>query len=90
MSSQDGQQLRVLMSFAGCFTLLEDAVQNLETVRFDDDEIEALATLDVEHRLMLVARLVELEDSLQESARDLAGRVLQLTGASLLASEEGS
>lgn len=79
-----------LMSLAATFTVTEDAIQNLESVPFDDVEIDALALLDEDHRMRLIARLVEIAETLREVSRELDGRVLQLTGANLLSSEQGS
>lgn len=80
-----------LMSLAATFTVHEDAIQNLESAPFDDVELDALALLDEDHRMRLVARLVEIAEVLREASRELDGRVLQLVGdATLLSSEQGS
>lgn len=74
----DQEALLNVLSMGGTFTLIEDAVQNLESVQFDDDEIEALLSLPEEIRLRCIARLVELVDLGREALRDLDGRLLQL------------
>lgn len=73
-----------LMSLAASYTIIEDAIQNLDSVTLADEEIAALLALEPDHKMRLIARLVELDDVLREESRALSGRVLQLT------SEEGS
>lgn len=79
-----------LMSFAATFTLMEDAIQNLIDVPFDDVEIATLDKLEPAHRMRLTARLAELSDEMREALRELDGRVLQLSARPLVTSEQGS
>lgn len=72
-------QLADLLAFGAEFTLIEDAVQNLELITLGDDEVAAFLLMPATFRMQMTARLVELAESMRESLRELDGRVLQLT-----------
>lgn len=68
-----------LLALGTVITLIEDGTQNLEAGEFDDEEIVMLLSLKDDVRMTLIARLIELAESVRESLRTLDGRLLQLT-----------
>lgn len=72
-------QLADLLAFGAEFTLIEDAVQNLELITLGDDEVAAFLLMPATFRMKMTARLVELAEVMREALRELDGRVLQLT-----------
>lgn len=72
-------QLADLLAFAAEFSLIEDAVQNLELITLGDDEVAAFLLMPATFRMRMTARLVELAEVMREALRELDGRVLQLT-----------
>lgn len=76
-------QAIAIAALGGVVTLIEDAVQNLEDMRLEDDEVEALVCMPLDWRVGVTGRLMQLAESLRESLRELDGRVLQLTSGRL-------
>ena len=72
-------QAMALISLGGAFTLIEDAIQNLDSMQLDDDEIACLRLMPEDYRMKVTARLLELVESLRESLRELDGRAIELT-----------
>lgn len=79
LSDMDVELLTDIMSTSATYSLIEDAVQNLDQVRLDDAELRILLNLPRDIRMKLAGRLIELTELAREALRDLDGRVFQLT-----------
>jgi hypothetical protein len=79
VSTVTEEQIIDLLSLSATFTIVEDAVQNLAQMTFDDEEIAVFDVLPETLRMKITLRLVDLAEQLREILRELDGRVLQLT-----------
>lgn len=75
----EGQAIQIAGA-GGAITLMEDAIQNLEAMRLDEDDLAAIRCMPTDWRIRVTGRLIELAESLRESLLELDGAVLGLTG----------
>jgi hypothetical protein len=73
------EQVHHLLGMSATVTLIEDAIQNLEAVPLEDEDLAALRLLDDDSRMRITARMLELAEVLREILRNLDGQLLVLT-----------
>lgn len=72
-------QLWLLSSFAGTFTLIEHAIQILGENPLHETEIQAMRLLSTDRQMRLTGRLMDLAEQLRSSLEQLDLQVLELT-----------
>lgn len=77
---QEIARLTDVLSVGATFTVIEDAIHELDDCRFADEEIAVLQGFPDELRIALTAQLAQLVDALDDARHELAGRVMQLRG----------
>lgn len=73
------EQAWKLASFSAGYSIFESAVQDIEDNILDLEELAALNYFAPERKMRLVARYIELAETLRESLREVDANVLLMT-----------
>lgn len=75
----DAEQITDVLSVGATFTVIEQASENLDLVRFADEEIAVVLGFPLQTRAQVTLRLSAVADQIRDALLELDGRLLQLT-----------